>query len=105
MKTLTPGQAIRKFCLVCVGSPKEVKNCGGDQLLTGGACSFFKYRMGRGRPSVKLIRRECLFCMGGSRKLVHQCSLERCLLHPFRMGTNPNFSLKRQDRRAFIDEI
>ena len=92
--SLTPGQAIRKFCLQCVGSPYEVKTCGGDKLLTGGVCNFYKYRMGKGRPSVKIIRQECLFCMGGSRKLVAECGLHNCPLHPFRMGKNPNYASK-----------
>lgn len=90
-KTLTPGQAVRKHCLACVGSAAEVRTCGGEKLLvTGEPCNLFPYRMGKGRPSVKIIRRECLFCMGGSRVLVRECKTETCNLHPFRLGTNPN---------------
>jgi hypothetical protein len=43
--------------------------------------------------------------MGGSRKLVNECGLERCTLQPFRMGRNPNFSFKREDRQAVFNEI
>ena len=89
-KPLTPGQAIKQHCKKCVGSTSKVKDCGGDQLLDGTQCLFFSYRTGKGRPSVKKIRPYCLKCMGGSRKLVRECSNSDCDLHPFRMGTNPN---------------
>ena len=98
---MTPGEAIRKFCVQCVVSPHEVKNCGGDKCLNGGCddkgiCWFYRYRLGTGRPSVKLIRKYCLYCQGGSQDLVRECiegeahsGIEACSLFPFRMGTNP----------------
>lgn len=87
-KALTPGQAIRKHCIECVGSRQEVENCGGELIYnTGKPCPLFPYRLGKGRPSVKVIAEECNDCMGGEPEY---CS-GSCHLHPFRMGKNPNY--------------
>jgi len=90
---MTPLQAIRKVCVACVGSPYGANDCGGDECLGGqddenGVCYFFSFRLGRGRPSVKTIRKFCLECMGGSSKLVAECKSD-CPLHPYRFGKNP----------------
>jgi len=87
----TPGQSIRRFCLECVGSFHEVKTCGGDKCLGGqgdehGRCRFYAYRLGKGRPSLKLIRRMCLECMGGSSQFVAQCGAQDCPVHQYRFG-------------------
>jgi hypothetical protein len=108
---VTPGDAVRKFCIDCVGGvPYDVRDCGGDKCLNGGCdsngiCLFFKYRMRKGGPSVRLIKRICKWCQGedkDSGALVKDCPTEECALHPFRMGKNPNFSeetrLKRRER-------
>jgi hypothetical protein len=103
---MTPGEAIRSFCIDCVGGVehyREVRECGGDHCLNGGCdskggCLFFPYRMGHGRPSVKLIRKTCLWCMGGSQDLVRECWTEGCALHPFRLGRNPNIILSGDER-------
>jgi hypothetical protein len=91
---MTPLKTIRKFCIQCVDSASEVRKCGGDKMLGQGdlnlRCWFYDYRMGRGRPSVKIIRKHCLECMGGSYKLVAQCSKFDCPLYVFRFGKNPN---------------
>jgi hypothetical protein len=91
---VTPLKAIRKFCIQCVGTAGEVKKCGGDKMLgqgdPNGQCWFYPYRMGRGRPSVKTIRKHCLECTGGSRKLVAQCIDFDCPVYIFRFGRNPN---------------
>ncbi len=91
---MTPLEAIRKFCVDCVGSAYDVKECGGDHCLNGGCdadgvCWFFPYRLGGGRPSVKLIRQVCLWCMGDSQDFVRECWTPECAIHPYRMGTNP----------------
>lgn len=91
---MTPGEAIRMFCIECIGSVYDVKDCGGDHCLNGGCddnavCWFWKYRMGSGRPSVRLIRKFCLYCMSDSHEFVHSCWTPDCPLHKFRMGTNP----------------
>ena len=90
---MSPLKAIRKFCVQCVGSADQIKNCGGHKMYgqgyPNGQCWFYPYRMGRGRPSVKTIRKHCLECMGGSYKLVRNCATFACPLYPFRLGTNP----------------
>jgi hypothetical protein len=94
-KCRTPQEAVRAFCVGCAGKADEVKSCGGDQCLNGacddnGTCWFYPYRMNKARPSVKLIRKMCLFCMGDSADLVRECSTAQCPLHQFRHGKNPN---------------
>lgn len=78
---LTPGQTIRKYCVHCVGEiASDVPGCDGTD------CPFHKYRMGKGRPSVKVIRTFCLECMGGSSSMVTDCQTEDCHCHPYRFG-------------------
>ena len=53
---MTPLRAIRKVCIACVGSPYEVKDCGGDSCLgvqgdEKGVCYLFPFRLTKGRPS------------------------------------------------------
>jgi hypothetical protein len=92
---MTPLKAIRKFCVDCVGgSPSSVANCGGDQCKNGGCdrkgvCYFYPYRLGKGRPSVKTIRKWCLWCQGGNKGCVKDCVSKDCLLFAYRLGTNP----------------
>jgi len=91
---MTPLKAIRKVCVACVCKPSQVHKCGGNRCLEGvgdenGVCYFYPYRMGKGRPSVKLIRKYCLECMGGSKRLVAECRSEECPLHQYRFGKNP----------------
>lgn len=94
----TPLEAIHKFCVACVGSPFEVRDCGGESC-PGSACLFYKFRTGNGRPSVRLVRRYCVECMGGDKMLVREYPDLKdhngqpvCALHPFRMGRNPNYN-------------
>lgn len=91
---LTPKISVKKKCIECVSDPAVVKNCGGDKMLgqgdENGRCWFYPYRNGRGRPSVKTIRKFCLECMGGSHKLVADCPSLNCPVHKFRFGSNPN---------------
>ena len=94
---MTPLEAIRKVCVACVGSPYDVADCCGDECLDGqgdenGVCYFYPFRMGRGRPSVKLIRKFCLECMGGSSRLVAECGSEDCLLRQYRFGRHPKLA-------------
>lgn len=85
---LTPRRAIRKMCVDCAGGASEVEDCRGDTQHDG-ACLFYPYRMGKGHPSVKLIRKHCVWCMGGSEKLVRECPSRACTLFAYRMGRNP----------------
>lgn len=87
----TPKQAILDFCFECVGRKKEeIKTCDGNHLLEDKKeCVFFKFRLGQGRPSIKLIRQQCLDCMGENRRFVSECTNEDCPLFKYRFGTNP----------------
>jgi hypothetical protein len=103
-KRLTPKQAIRDHCIDCVGGASEVKDCQGDKLYDG-PCLLFPYRMGRGRPSVKLIRQFCMYCMGGSWKAVKECPSNACPFLHYRLGKNPNVQLsdeQRQQKREMV---
>lgn len=89
----TPLESIRRFCVQCAGGIYQVEQCGGDKCLNGGCdqkgvCWFYPYRMGKGRPRVKTIRKICLWCQG-SEPLVKECPGD-CHLHPYRMGKAPN---------------
>jgi hypothetical protein len=99
----TPGNAIRKKCLDCAGSASAVRDCQGDKLCDG-PCPFFPYREGKGRPSVKLIRKYCLWCTGGSPKLVKECRSLTCPLYDYRMATNPKRAGVRRQFPTRIDE-
>ena len=93
-KRLTPRQAIREHCIDCIGGACAVRDCDGHKSADG-PCIFFPYRMGAGRPSIRLIRKFCLYCMGGSRKLVRECSSTACAFLPYRMGKNPALANRR----------
>lgn len=48
------------------------------------------YRKKENRTTpVKAIRRKCLDCCAGSRKLVRECHIYTCPLWPFRLGKRP----------------
>jgi hypothetical protein len=102
------------------GSPFEVKDCGGDKCLNRacnpqGQCWFYRFRLGKGRPSVKLIQKYCLYCRGRSSELVKDCiertdhdGVKACSLYPYRQGRNPkragpggNFAEKCHVSRVF----
>lgn len=89
----SPSRTIQAHCHYCVQSRSEteVENCTGHFVFaTGGKpCPFYEYRMGNKRPSVKVMRRFCLECEGGSKEAVKECSTSDCLIHPFRFGKNP----------------
>lgn len=95
---MTPGMAIHKHCVSCVGSVYQVYDCQGDVLLDGTVCLFFKYRLGKGRPSVKVIRKFCLHYCCGSFQAVQDCLTKSCFLYPYRFGKNPNYRLS-DDRK------
>jgi hypothetical protein len=88
----SPSQTIRAHCHYCVQSRKDsdVENCTGHIVFTTGKpCPFYEYRMGKKRPSVKVMRQFCLDCMGGNKAAVKECEIIDCLIHPFRFGKNP----------------
>lgn len=51
---------------------------------------------------IKAIRAKCLDCCCGNPYEVKECPLEKCALHPYRMGKNPNIrdSGWTEERRA-----
>ena len=91
IKHKTPLDTIRAYCVSCNdGNDAEVRRCDADGKTKGyTACLFHRYRMGKGRPSVKIIRKFCLECMGNNRTLVSECETVDCLCYPYRMGKNP----------------
>ena len=87
-----PSETIRLYCRYCVQSraDSEVENCTGHNVFaTGKPCPFYEYRMGKKRPSVKVLRQFCLDCMGGNKAAVKECETGDCLIYPFRFGKNP----------------
>jgi len=103
MKNLTPLKAIRSRCKDCSETPEEIKNCpcfeNNGQIEK---CSLWPYRLGK-RPNkedkekfgdvltpIKSIRKYCLWCCGGSTKLVRECSMVDCPLWVYRLGKNPH---------------
>lgn len=93
----TPSQTIHAQCHYCVQSrsDSEVENCTGHFVFaTGKPCPFYEYRAGNKRPSVKIMRKYCLECEGGSKEGVKECSTSDCLIHPFRFGKNPALARK-----------
>jgi len=92
MKSLTPGRAIRKFCLWCCETSNEVKLCPATD------CILWKYRSGKGRPKLSIIRAKCLKdCDGEGWKSVKDCQFDGkkekfCPLWPYRLGKRPTLS-------------
>lgn len=98
-KKQTPTQTVRRFCKDCCGGIlSEVRTCKGNKSIMGGlhtCCPFYKYRFGKGRISVKVIRQHCVkICMNGSKAAVRECPSTQCALYSFRLGTNPNYGKK-----------
>lgn len=93
---MTPGEAIRRYCVHCCGGQASaVAGCDGDESVREkgfNSCEFHPYRLGKGRPSVRLIRQFCLSCQGGRADFVRDCIKPSCGLYPFRLGKNPNFT-------------
>jgi len=81
---LTPKKAVLRFCKQCAVTAAEIENCSGKD------CPFHKYRLGKGRPPLGAIRKQCLLCMCGSRQLVKECTTTDCPLYSYREGINPN---------------
>jgi hypothetical protein len=100
-KRKSPTRTIRSYCHYCVQSrsDSDVENCTGHIVFaTGKPCPFYEYRTGGKRASVKLMRKFCIECMGGSKEAVKECSTNDCLIHPFRFGKNPLLAGKGKSR-------
>ena len=87
---MTPKESMREYCKQCLNltqfSTEKVKNCGGDTAGCG-ACPIYPHRLKR--ISVKTFRKNCLYCMGGPRKLVDECEIKDCPAWVYRFGKNP----------------
>lgn len=105
-KKETPSQAVKRFCKQCCGGVRyEIVGCTGNKPIMGGlydSCPFYKNRLGKGRVSVKIIRKQCLMCMGGSKSGVRECVSTECPAYPFRLGTNPNYTAAGRKQRSKI---
>lgn len=92
---MTPGETIRKQCVECCGGVvSEIPTCDASKT-----CVFHKYRMGRGRPSVKLMRKFCLDCMCGSYEAVKDCTTPTCIVYPYRFGRAVNRGEMTEERK------
>jgi hypothetical protein len=87
-KRLAARQAIHEHCIDCVGTASAIRDCQGNELYDR-PCIFFSCRMGKGSPLVKLIRKFCLYCMGGSWELAQNCPSKTCQFLRYHMGKNP----------------
>ena len=112
MKTTTPVNSIRKYCIwCCIGSAKEIRHC------TVYECPLYAYRMGKkldlpvllklnpeGEKEenkrqilsilhltpVKAIRKKCKYCAVFELEPIRKCEHTDCDLFAYRMGTNPS---------------
>jgi len=65
-------------------SYEEVKLC------PTGDCPLYRFRLSKGRVSVKDIKKRCLDCGEGTPQAVRKCEFPDCSLYPYRLGKNPN---------------
>lgn len=87
-----PKKTVHAQCHYCVQSRNDVdvEGCTGYMTYTTHKpCAFYDYRLGEKRMPIKVMRAYCLDCMGDSREGVRECTTTTCLIHPYRMGTNP----------------
>lgn len=104
MRTRTPLEAIRLFCLDCQGgSPKGVVECADT------TCPFFDYRHGialssgahRPLAAIKTFCRK--HCLPDAADDIKTCGgdtamLGPCPVFPFRLGMNPNIRPETRER-------
>jgi len=81
----TPRTSVRQHCVkeCCLSQPNEVLKCPAKD------CLFWKYRLGKGRVSVKTIRARCDDCGEGGFQARKNCEFPNCPLYQYRLGTNP----------------
>lgn len=70
---------IAKNCELCSGSKKGVMMCKVSECTIRQALGISAIQQ------MVIIRKHCLECMGGSRRLVKWCSSTKCPLHPYRI--------------------
>jgi len=96
---MTPREAIRAYCRMCVCDQySEIDSCTAVDGTGPKTCSLWPYRHGSGydssksytkRTPLKAIKQECLNCQGGSREGVMDCPSIDCPAYKFRLGKNP----------------
>ena len=86
----SPVKSARAYCLWCCGGQSnEVKLCPDKE-----GCVLWPYRFGRGRITLRIIRKKCLNCDGEGIKSIRNCVFngvddEFCPLYPYRLGHRP----------------
>jgi hypothetical protein len=112
MKRLRPLQAVRRKCMwCCCNSANEVSLCPADE------CELWPFRFGKNpiggpRFKLKIIRQKCLDCHAGDKKEIRLCDTgskesewdvlrDRCALHPYRFGKNPNIKGRKANKGSF----
>jgi hypothetical protein len=95
-KTISPLEAIRKYCLCsCMGGQRTLV-----AACVDASCPLHPLRMkeipeGFGVRVVRVIRRFCLRCTVGDRETVRLCTEKNsCPIWPYRVGVSPK-KLKR----------
>lgn len=95
-KTLSPLEAVRKYCLhSCMGGQRSLVTLCSDR-----DCPFHPLRHkeipeGFGVRVVRVVRRFCLRCTVGDRVAVRLCTEKDCCpIWPYRVGVSPT-KLKR----------
>ena len=69
-----------RYCRLCSGSKREAERCRVPN------CSLHQaWEIADAMQLAMIVRKHCLACMGGSRKLVKECSITGCVLYPYRM--------------------
>jgi len=83
-KKLTPLIAIRKKCLNCKETRTDIRNCEFKD------CQLYPFKIGKGRPKLKDIRKYCLWCMNNQENEVSLCPSKECSLFLYKLGHNPS---------------
>ena len=101
----SPIKAIGKRCMDCAEGCRT--NCPSKD------CILYNLRKGRRprniedkTPTLKVIRKYCLWCMCDNSNEVELCPSKDCPLHPFRFGKNPNKrEYTEEERKALADRF
>jgi hypothetical protein len=117
-KRPTPAQAIRRFCLDCLGatSGRGACDCGSRACPLRPASPFLgkpmlvtmrahdysgePARVAKRRPSRALIRAQCRQCQPGD---TSDCMAEDCALYPHRPWSGPGHAARRKASPAQLD--
>jgi hypothetical protein len=91
---LEPRQTVNKYCTDCLGmtqrNTKEISACEGNRAANG-ACPLYPVRVS-GRVTLRIMRAYCIYCMGGNKVMVKECTTTACGLWHYRLGRNPSLT-------------